>query len=332
MKRFALVAGTIVAALTAAHAKPSPAPAWGQQWQQPASPAAPAPRRRHAGHHRHHFDRAGPAPSNVAERRIVGALQAELAQMRRELDDVRSRTMPRPQWTAADVWPPDGRRAAFGSPVEAPQALASLPDLRLPGQAPANPAPPLAAVTGIEAVDRARAYLIQTATAGATMIRQGISLAIERLHPAFVERLERAIRDAREAGLVRAGVFSAYRPPAFGVGGFKNKFNSMHAYGLAVDMTGIGGPGSAAARLWQKIVMADGLFLPYGPNNRAEFNHTQLLPQKVATRQMRATITAGSPKDVRTMWLASGVKVDLPVAPPINSARLLPEIDWSQSQ
>jgi hypothetical protein len=47
-----------------------------------------------------------------------------------------------------------------------------------------------------------------------------------------------------------AGVFSAYRPPAFGVGGFSDKFNSLHTYGLAVDMRGIGTPGSAEAELW----------------------------------------------------------------------------------
>ena len=42
-------------------------------------------------------------------------------------------------------------------------------------------------------------------------------------------------------------MFSAYRPPAFGVGGFSDKFNSLHTYGLAVDMQGIGRPGSPEA-------------------------------------------------------------------------------------
>jgi hypothetical protein len=69
-----------------------------------------------------------------------------------------------------------------------------------------------------------RAYLIKTATPGGTMVRQGPDVAIGRLHPEFVMRLAAAIREARTSGLSDVGVFSAYRPPAYGVGGFKNKF------------------------------------------------------------------------------------------------------------
>jgi len=107
-----------------------------------------------------------------------------------------------------------------------------------------------------------------------------------------VVKLAAAIRLAREEGLKQAGLFSAYRPPAFGIGGFRNKFNSLHSYGLAVDMTGIGGAGSASAKLWQTIVGKVGLYLPYGPNNRKEFNHTQLVPTKMASGTLRRTITA----------------------------------------
>src|SRR5262245_48583062 len=120
-----------------------------------------------------------------------------------------------------------------------------------------------------------RAYLIKTATPGGTMVRQGPDVAIGRLHPEFVTRLAAAIRGARISGLPDAGVFSAYRPPAFGVGGFKNKFNSLHAYGLAVDMHGIGAPGSAQARLWTRIAAKHGVACPYGVNNPAEWNHCQ---------------------------------------------------------
>jgi hypothetical protein len=76
---------------------------------------------------------------------------------------------------------------------------------------------------------RARAYLIETATPGYTMIRQGSERAIARLHPEFVNRLAAAIAEARGAGLPFAGIFSAYRPPAFGVGGFVDKFHSLRA-------------------------------------------------------------------------------------------------------
>jgi len=120
-----------------------------------------------------------------------------------------------------------------------------------------------------------RAYLIKTATPGGTMVRQGPDVAIGRLHPEFVMRLAAAIREARISGLPDVGVFSAYRPPAYGVGGFKNKFNSLHSYGLAVDMHGIGTPGSAQARLWTRIAAKHGVACPYGVNNPAEWNHCQ---------------------------------------------------------
>jgi hypothetical protein len=120
-----------------------------------------------------------------------------------------------------------------------------------------------------------RAYLIKTATPGGTMVRQGPGVAIGRLHPEFVMRLAAAVREARISGLSNAGVFSAYRPPSFGVGGFKNKFQSLHSYGLAVDMHGIGTAGSAQARLWTGIAAKHGVACPYGVNNPAEWNHCQ---------------------------------------------------------
>jgi hypothetical protein len=57
---------------------------------------------------------------------------------------------------------------------------------------------------------------------------QGPERAIGLPHPAFVNRLAAAIAEARSAGLPFAGIFSAYRPPAFGVGGFVDKFHSLH--------------------------------------------------------------------------------------------------------
>src|SRR5215468_8331175 len=120
-----------------------------------------------------------------------------------------------------------------------------------------------------------RAYLIETAHPGGTMVRQGPDVAIGRLHPEFAARLAGAIREAREEGLPEVGIFSAYRPPAFGVGGFSDKFNSLHSYGLAVDMYGIGAPGSSQAKLWTKIAAKYGVVCPYGVNNRAEWNHCQ---------------------------------------------------------
>ncbi|HEY6255992.1 MAG TPA: hypothetical protein VIY51_09400 [Xanthobacteraceae bacterium] len=157
------------------------------------------------------------------------------------------------------------------------------------------------------AVEEAKTYLINTATPGYTMLRQGPEVAIGRLHPDFIVKLAAAIKLARQAGMTSAGVFSAYRPPVFGVGGFSDKFNSLHSYGLAVDMTGIGSAGSKSARRWQAIVNEVGLHLPYGANNHAEFNHTQLVPTKMASAYLRATITGNGPRDLPQMWLASGV-------------------------
>jgi hypothetical protein len=160
------------------------------------------------------------------------------------------------------------------------------------------------------------------------MSRLTPEVAIGRLHPEFAVKLAEAVRLAREQGLAHAGIYSAYRPPSFGVGGFKDKFNSYHSYGLAIDAAGIGPAGSAAAYLWAKVVKAVGLFLPYGSNNRAEWNHTQLLPTKVASKALRETITAAAPKDLNKMWAASGVKVPQESA----SAKLLPEVDFVQPE
>ena len=119
---------------------------------------------------------------------------------------------------------------------------------------------------------RARAYLIETATPGYTMTRQGPQRAIGRLHPEFVRRLAAAIAEARGAGLPFAGIFSAYRPPVFGVGGFADKFHSLHTYGLAVDVTGIGAVGTPSALLWHEIAARNGVICPYGPHNLVEWN------------------------------------------------------------
>jgi hypothetical protein len=150
----------------------------------------------------------------------------------------------------------------------------------------------------------ARAYLVETATPGYTMTRQGPELAIERLHPEFAIRLANAIREARESGLRLAGIFSAYRPPAFGVGGFADKFNSLHSYGLAVDLAGIGEPGSSEAERWHEIAARRGVICPYGPHNRAEWNHCQPtgLKMVVADNPLRDTITADGPVSLETMF------------------------------
>src|SRR5207247_10235717 len=110
---------------------------------------------------------------------------------------------------------------------------------------------------------------------GYTRARQGPELAIGRLNPEVAVRLANAVREARQGGLPSAGVFSAYRPAAFGIGGFFDKFHSLHTYGLAVDMYGIGGPGSAAAQLWYEIAAGHGVAWPCGSHHQSVWNQCQ---------------------------------------------------------
>jgi hypothetical protein len=163
-----------------------------------------------------------------------------------------------------------------------------------------------------EEVAEARAYLIETASPGYTMTLQGAELAIGRLHPEFAVRLERAIREARNSGLPFASVFSAYRPPAFGVGGFSDKFNSLHTYGLAVDMRGIGSPGSPEAQLWHWIAAKNGVVCPYGPRDRAEWNHCQPTSVKIILAQnpLRETVTSAGPLDIESMFEAGNALIE----------------------
>src|SRR5262245_10047488 len=171
---------------------------------------------------------------------------------------------------------------------------------------------------------RARTYLIETATPGYTMTRQGPERAIGRLHPEFVKRLAAAITEARGAGLPFAGIFSAYRPPAFGVGGFADKFHSLHTYGLAVDVTGIGVPGTPSALLWHEIAARKGVLCPYGPHNPAEWNHCQPTWVKIilADNPLRETVTADGPISLEDMF---EVGYSLIVGPVVSSTSHTPE-------
>jgi hypothetical protein len=199
---------------------------------------------------------------------------------------------------------------------------------RVPAKAPApsHPAPETAPRSVLEAsldeyvpgakvldLDEARNYLVKTVDEpGGTMQRQGVRLAIERLHPAFAVRLAAAVREARDEGIL-AFVFSAYRPPEYGVGGYRNKFDSAHTYGLAADMGGIGEPCSKDAKEWHRIVARHGLFLPYGPCNRSEWNHTQLMGETGREfvgehPRMRHAVKADGPVSALAMWVYSGIK------------------------
>src|SRR5438552_1222169 len=158
------------------------------------------------------------------------------------------------------------------------------------------------------------------------MMWQGPEVAIGRLHPVFAVRLARAVKEARASGLPEAGCFSAYRPPVFGIGGYRDKFRSNHAAGLACDISGIGAPGSPEAILWHQIAARNGVHMPYGPYNRAEYNHAQLVPERETTAALRETFTADGPADLFRMWAASHVAPDNIEAPtPLRLVALEPK-------
>jgi len=164
----------------------------------------------------------------------------------------------------------------------------------------------------ISTEEKAYLYLLKTANPGGTMTWQGPELAVRRLHPEFAMRLAAAIRDARELGLTEAGIYSAYRPPAFGVGGFSDKFNSLHSYGLAVDVHGIGGPGSKQAELWHRVAATHGVACPYGPNHGAEWNHCQPTRVRIIRPEdpLRKTISADGPPNPGHMFEAGNALIE----------------------
>lgn len=314
MLRAILVFTSMVISVPVSYASaPSYPPPWGFQGQ-PERRVVQSPVRRHHTRTSRQNRRGGGSapPASVAK------LQADIVSLRRELADIRAEVgRPTPENTvlapSIALWGLVSRQ----KPVEKAVEPSILVDLGLPSlSSEPLPAPFPSRLQGVEEADRvrgARAYLVRTATIGLTMARQGPETAIGRLHPDFAVKLADAIKRAREAGLPNCGVFSAYRPPAFGIGGFSNKFNSLHSYGLAADIAGIGSPGSHLAHLWQKIVYDVGLFLPYGPDNHAEWNHTQLISNKVADTRLHRTITSSAPKDLREMWAASGIKNFIPI-------------------
>jgi hypothetical protein len=196
-----------------------------------------------------------------------------------------------------------------GEDRDARRAETTTPDVEEQASLPAMP-------PGSRAEENDGSYLVETAGVSATLTRQGPATAIARLNPTFVARLAGAIREARQSGLPSAGIFSAYRPPAFGVGRFLDRFNSLHAYGLAVDMTGIGGPGSDQAKLWHDIAGRHGIFCPYGPDSQTEWNHCQATPIRMVCpdNPLRNTITAEGPIDLAEMFKVGNAVIDNPPA------------------
>lgn len=202
-------------------------------------------------------------------------------------------------------------------------------------------------VSGVIAA-QARAYLVQTATVGGTMMtygrrivtkrlkddgltgkalaaalvqatrkgevaRAGVEFSIAMLHDVFAIRLARAVRQGRAEGITNLGAYSAYRGPDLGVGGMRDKAASIHASGGATDVHGIDSKAKAAK--WKRIANENGLYVPYA--SWVERNHTQLMPI-FTTHQLpplrRIIVEAARSRETTVdrvaLWKASGVKLD----------------------
>lgn len=254
--------------------------------------ATPADARGHARHwRRHHIDK----PAAQVLRAQLGAMRVQIADLRRDLAGLRTSVQAAAQGPALVAPKPDEvPQAALPDPHA--QRLAALPPAADP--APVDVAKP-------DDMAEVRAYLCTTAHPGGTMTRLGCAKAVGFLHPDFAAKLAAAVREARAGGMDSAGVYSAYRPPSYGVGGFSDKYLSLHSYGLAADMHGVGRPCSRQARQWHQIAARNGVAGPYGACNRAEWNHMQGTRSRVAPGGLRGTITAGGPLDPERMWDAA---------------------------
>ena len=175
----------------------------------------------------------------------------------------------------------------------------------------------------------ARAFLVRTATPGGTMSRYGGPASnVAKLVPEMAMRFAAAFREARadptmcrfyegkgkkKVAVQRRcfyaiGFYSAYRDPRWGVSGWKRGsiWKSLHGPGLAADVTGIGRPGSPEAVRWFAIAGRYGLFNPYGPYHRKEWNHYQLTMMKGVPASAAVLKYVGkSHVDITQMWDAA---------------------------
>jgi hypothetical protein len=122
-------------------------------------------------------------------------------------------------------------------------------------------------------------------------------------NPAFATPLATAIRQARAAGL-NVGLESGFREPTQTGSAYDAGGNSSHTYGLAADISGLGGANSPAAQQWKAIAEANGLHNPYGIGDKAEFNHWQLPEQPLEkTPQLLAALQqAKASGNMQNVW------------------------------
>jgi len=148
-----------------------------------------------------------------------------------------------------------------------------------------------------------QAYLIDTATPATRWFGRRAGRD-RRLHPDLLVNWRPRCSSRGRPGWRMPGFFRPIgRPPSGSA--LRDKFNSLHSYGLAADMTGIGAPGSRLPSSG-KTSCGGRALSALRADNRAEFNHTQLVPTKGWPEFLRHTITASEPQGPAPMWLASG--------------------------
>lgn len=150
-------------------------------------------------------------------------------------------------------------------------------------------------------VVEAREYVQTTSVPSYSMFLQGRPVALACLNPDFVVRLADTIKEARKDG-IQASVSSACRPPILGIGGMRNKAESMHAVGMAVDMAGIGPPGSGTAQRFYQIAAKHGIIRPY--STAIEWNHLQPTDIKVVSQvpKLKPFVSPYGPTDLSKLW------------------------------
>lgn len=157
-------------------------------------------------------------------------------------------------------------------------------------------------------------YLIHTATVGRSMRIQSPEVSLGRLHPELRKRLAGAFAQARSEGM-KVGCYSAYREPRLRIGGWRDKFQSQHSYGLACDVAGIGRYGSSSWKRWHQIATAHHLHNPYIGSRamRWEWNHYSITPTKrvlAGVPGLRKTVTAAGPINQERMWAMANKLID----------------------
>ena len=123
------------------------------------------------------------------------------------------------------------------------------------------------------------------------------------LHPDFAVKMANAVHQARTAGLP-VTVQSGYRANPTTGSKYDAEGYSLHGYGGAIDVGGIGGAGSPQAQQWAQIAQKNGIYNPYGVDNTAEYNHWQMVPWKLENRPdvQKAIVSAGG--DAGKIWNA----------------------------